>query len=78
MRVMGQDPLPVTEFREYLRVVRSMLNNEETEYTYRDKTASIVWQNHGQGFRNTDNKIPIFVAANGPGALGQLECMEMV
>ena len=25
MRVMGQDPLPIAEFREYLRVVRSML-----------------------------------------------------
>ncbi len=69
MRVMGQDPLPIAEFREYLRVVRSMLNNEETEYTYRDKTTSIIWQDHGQGFRNTEIKIPIYVAANGPRAL---------
>ena len=69
MRVMGQDPLPIAEFRDYLRVVRSMLEGKETEYTYRDKTADIVWQNHGPGFRNIEDRIPIYVAANGPRAL---------
>lgn len=69
MRVMGQDPLPIKEFREYLRVVRSMLHNEETEFTYRNKTTPIVWQNHDTGFRNTDDVVPIYVAANGPRAL---------
>ncbi len=69
MRVMGQDPLPIKEFREYLRVVRAMLDGEETEFTYRDKTTSIVWQNHGDGFRNIEDRVPIYVAANGPRAL---------
>ena len=69
MRVMGQDLLPIAEFRDYLRVVRSMLEGKETEYTYRDKTADIVWQNHGPGFRNIEDRIPIYVAANGPRAL---------
>ena len=69
MRVMGQDPLPIKEFREYLRVVRAMLNGEETEFTYRDKTTSIAWQNHGTGFRNIEDPVPIYVAANGPRAL---------
>ena len=69
MRVMGQDPIPIAEFRDYLRVVRSMLEGKETDYTYRDKTTSIVWQNHGTGFRNIENPIPIYVAANGPRAL---------
>jgi alkanesulfonate monooxygenase SsuD/methylene tetrahydromethanopterin reductase-like flavin-dependent oxidoreductase (luciferase family) len=69
MRVMGQDPTPVKEFREYLRVVRTMLRGEKVDYTYRDKTTEIAWQDHGGGFRNTWDHIPIHVAANGPLAL---------
>ena len=69
MRVMGQDPLPIAEFRDYLRVVRSMLEGKETDFTYRDRTTSIVWQDHGSGFRNIEVPIPIYVAANGPRAL---------
>ncbi len=69
MRVMGQDPTPVKEFREYLRVVRAMLKGEHVEYTYRDKTTEIAWQDHGGGFRNTWDHIPMYVAANGPLAL---------
>jgi len=69
MRVMGQDPMPVKEFREYLRVVRTMLKGENVDYTYRDRTTEIAWQHHGGGFRNTFDPIPIYVAANGPLAL---------
>ena len=69
MRVMGQDPMPVKEFRDYLRVVRTLLKGQEVDYTYRDKTTAIAWQHHGGGFRNTFDEIPIYVAANGPLAL---------
>lgn len=69
MRVMGQDPMGVKEFREYLRVVRTMLKGENVDYTYRDKTTEIAWQVHGSGFRNVYDEIPIYVAANGPLAL---------
>ena len=34
---MGQDPMPIKEFREYLRVMRALLDGEEVDYTYRDK-----------------------------------------
>ena len=69
MRVMGQDPMPVKEFREYLRVVRTLLKGENVDYTYHDKTTEIAWQDHGNGFRNTWDPVPIYVAANGPLAL---------
>ena len=69
MRVMGHDPMGIRDFREYIRVVKSMLNNEETEFSWRDKTTKLAWQDHGSGFRNTEDKIPIYVAANGPLAL---------
>ena len=35
MRVMGQDPMPARQFREYLRVVRSLLDGKAVDYTYR-------------------------------------------
>ena len=69
MRVMGQDPMPIKKFREYLRVVRAMLDGEEVDYEYRGKTTAIKWQEHDEGFRNIVDRIPIYVAGNGPLAL---------
>ncbi|MGR8948963.1 MAG: LLM class flavin-dependent oxidoreductase [Gammaproteobacteria bacterium] len=69
MRIMGQDPMKIKEFREYLRVMRALLDGEEVEYTYRDNTKAIVWGDHGTGFRNIEDRIPIYVAANAPMAL---------
>src|ERR1700752_3766493 len=34
MRVMGMEPMRVPDFREYLRVVRTLLKGEEVEYTH--------------------------------------------
>ena len=69
MRVMGQDPMGIRDFREYLRVVRGLLNGEPVDYTYNGKTTELVWQNHGDKFRNIEDPIPIYVAGNGPLAL---------
>ncbi len=41
MRVIGQDPMPPREFREYLRVVRTLLEGKEVDYTYAGKTREI-------------------------------------
>src|SRR5256885_7223688 len=41
MRVMGQKPMPVAEFREYLKVVRALLHGEAVEYTFRGRTREI-------------------------------------
>ncbi|MEM7469057.1 MAG: LLM class flavin-dependent oxidoreductase [Pseudomonadota bacterium] len=69
MRVMGQNPMTIKNFKEYVRVVKAMLNNEEVEYTYGKRSTWLKWQDHGDGFRNTEQKIPIYIAANGPKAL---------
>ena len=66
MRVMGQDPMGVKDFREYLRVVRALLAGEEVDYTYQDKTREIAFLHRDRHFINLDNPIPIYVAANGP------------
>ncbi len=68
MRVMGQDPMPVSEFREYLRVVRALLHGEAVDYTYRGNTREIAFLHRDRYFVNLDNPIPIYVAGNGPKA----------
>src|SRR5262249_22748564 len=59
MRVMGKDPMPVKEFREYLRVVRALLNGEAVEYSYRGKTREIQFLHRDRYYLNLDTPIPI-------------------
>ena len=66
MRVMGQDPMGVKDFREYLRVVRALLAGEEVDYTYNGETRDIAFIHRDRHFINLDTPIPIYVAANGP------------
>lgn len=70
MRVMGQNPTPVAELREYLRVVRKLLDGEEVDYTYRGKTRSIKFLHLDRHFINLKDRIPVYLAAHGPKALG--------
>jgi alkanesulfonate monooxygenase SsuD/methylene tetrahydromethanopterin reductase-like flavin-dependent oxidoreductase (luciferase family) len=69
MRVMGQEPMPVREFREYVRVVRALLDGHAVDYTYRGKTREIQFLHRDRRFINLEHRIPIYVAANGPKAL---------
>src|ERR1700736_5834875 len=65
MRVMGQDPIGVKDFREYLRVTRELLDGKAVDYTYRGKTREIKFLHRDRHFINLDNHIPMYVAANG-------------
>jgi alkanesulfonate monooxygenase SsuD/methylene tetrahydromethanopterin reductase-like flavin-dependent oxidoreductase (luciferase family) len=69
MRVMGQDPMPVGEFREYLKVVRALLDGKEVDYTYRGKTRQIAFLHRDRRFVNVDDRVPMYVAATLPKAL---------
>ncbi len=69
MRVMGQKPMPLAEFEEYLAIVRALLAGDEVDYSYRGRTRSIQFLHEDMGFRNTRDAIPIYIAANGPRAL---------
>ena len=66
MRVMGQKPMPLADFREYLRVVRELLASKAVEYTYRGRTREIKFLHRERHFINLDQPIPIYVAANAP------------
>jgi len=69
MRVMGMKPMVPRDFREYLRVVRALLAGEEVEYTHGAETRAIRFLHLDRKFIELAPRIPIWVAANGPGAL---------
>ena len=69
MRVMGQNPMRAKAFREYIRVVRALLDGEAVDYTYDGETREIQFLHRERRFLNLDDRIPIYVAANGPMAL---------
>jgi alkanesulfonate monooxygenase SsuD/methylene tetrahydromethanopterin reductase-like flavin-dependent oxidoreductase (luciferase family) len=69
MRVMGMRPMKPGPFREYLRVLRALLAGEEVEYTHAGETRAIRFLHLDRKFIELGEPIPIWVAANGPGAL---------
>ena len=69
MRVMGMPPMKIGAFREYVRVVRALLNGEEVEYSLNGRKRTIGFLHKEMGFFNLEHHIPIYIAANGPRAL---------
>ena len=69
MRVMGMKPMKPKPFREYLRIVRGLLQGEEVSYTLDNETRDIRFLHLDRKFIDLTHRIPIWVAANGPGAL---------
>ena len=69
MRVMGMNPMKIRDFREYLRIVRTLLRGEEVEYTLNGTTRTICFLHQDLKFLDLEHPIPIVVAANGPLAL---------
>lgn len=69
MRVMGMNPMGIGKFRDYVRVVRALLDGEEVDYTLHGETRTIGFLHRDMGFFNLEQRIPIFIAANGPRAL---------
>lgn len=69
MRVMNFNPMKAPAFREYLRVVRALLDGEEVDFTLNGETRTIEIIHKELGFVDTEHRIPMYVAANGPMAL---------
>ena len=65
-RLMGQKPVTMAEFEEYVRVVRALLDGEETDYTVRGRTAKIKFDMAHLGYLDLDHHIPIYVSSFGP------------
>jgi alkanesulfonate monooxygenase SsuD/methylene tetrahydromethanopterin reductase-like flavin-dependent oxidoreductase (luciferase family) len=68
MRAMGQRPMRVAAFAEYIRVVRALLNGEEVDYTLDGISHPIKFQNPEFRYVDTEHYIPIHVGGFGPRA----------
>ena len=68
MRLLGQKPMRLGPFREYVDVVRRMLRGEEVAYTLDGETHPVRFQMREHRFIDLDHPIPVYVAAFGPKA----------
>jgi alkanesulfonate monooxygenase SsuD/methylene tetrahydromethanopterin reductase-like flavin-dependent oxidoreductase (luciferase family) len=59
----GQRPMPLKPFREYIRVVRALLNGEEVDYTLNGARHRIRFQMREHHFIDLDHSIKLYVAA---------------
>jgi 5,10-methylenetetrahydromethanopterin reductase len=71
MRTMGQRPMRIAEYREYLRVLSGLLRGETLDYTFNGVTKPVKMLMHDEtGFMNLKPKIPLYVSGFGPRAMG--------
>src|SRR5213596_2248275 len=69
MRTMGQRPMRVAEYAEYLRVLSALLRGEAVDYTYNGVTRPIRILMHDKEYMNLEPKIPLYVSGFGPRAM---------
>lgn len=66
MRAMGQPPMKPREFREYIQVVRALIDGEEVAYTLNGLTKPIQFQNPEFNYIDVAHHIPIHISGFGP------------
>ena len=70
MRSMGQRPMKITDFAEYLRVLSALLRGEIVDYAFNGITRPISMLMHDWKYMNLEPKIPLYVSGFGPRAMG--------
>lgn len=71
MRTMGQRPMRIAQYREYLTVLAALLRGETVEYAYNGNTRPVKMLMHDEtGYMNLSPKIPLYVSGFGPRAMG--------
>ncbi len=70
MRTMGQKPMRIAEYREYLGVLSALLRGEVVDYTFNGVTRPIKMLMHDFKYMNLEPKIPLYVSGFGPRAMG--------
>jgi alkanesulfonate monooxygenase SsuD/methylene tetrahydromethanopterin reductase-like flavin-dependent oxidoreductase (luciferase family) len=68
-RVMGLPPVKQAEFREQVRVIHDLLRDGEAIYNTEGLSRKIRYLHRDRRFINLDDRIPLYVAANGPKTL---------
>jgi 5,10-methylenetetrahydromethanopterin reductase len=69
MRSMGQRPMKMAEYAEYLRVLSALLRGKEVNYTLNGVTQPIGMLMHEWKYMNLEPKIPLYVSGFGPRAM---------
>ncbi len=70
MRTMGQRPMTMRAFGEYLRVLSGLLRGEVVDYTFNGVTKPIRMLMHEFQYMNLEPRIPLYVSGFGPRAMG--------
>jgi 5,10-methylenetetrahydromethanopterin reductase len=70
MRSMGQRPMKIADYAEYLRVLSALLRGEVVDYTFNGTTRPISMLMHGWKYMNLEPHIPLYVSGFGPRAMG--------
>lgn len=70
MRTMGQKPMKIAAFGEYLRVMRGLLDGEIVDYAFEGRSKPIKMLRHETRFMNLQPRIPMYVSGFGPRAMG--------
>jgi alkanesulfonate monooxygenase SsuD/methylene tetrahydromethanopterin reductase-like flavin-dependent oxidoreductase (luciferase family) len=68
-RVMGLPPVKQAEFREQVRLIHDLLHDGEGIYNTEGVSRKIRFLHRDRKFIDLDDKIPFYVAANGPKSL---------
>jgi 5,10-methylenetetrahydromethanopterin reductase len=69
MRTMGQRPMKIADFAEYLRVLSALLRGEVVDYGFNGITRPIKLLMHEHAYMNLEPKIPLYVSGFGPRAM---------
>jgi 5,10-methylenetetrahydromethanopterin reductase len=69
MRTMGQRPMRIVEYAEYLRVLSALLRGETVDYTFNGVTRPIQMLMHEEKYMSLLPKIPLYVSGFGPRAM---------
>ena len=69
MRSMGQRPMRVADYAEYLRVLSALLRGEAVDYTFNGVTRPIRMLMHEDKYMSLLPRIPLYVSGFGPRAM---------
>ena len=69
LRTMGQRPMRMAEYDEYLRVLGALLRGEVVDYTFDDVTRPVKMLMHEREYMNLEPRIPLYVSGFGPRAM---------
>jgi 5,10-methylenetetrahydromethanopterin reductase len=70
MRSMGQKPMRIKAYAEYLRALGALLRGEIADYEFNGVSRPVKMLMHEHNYMNLTPKIPLYVSGFGPRAMG--------